>query len=202
MNAYSCILFDLDHTLIDTDPVRIAALRELGINVRYSELSSKRFTSPYMLAREYGIASSDYQSAYLKHAAVGQCPASIHEVLSEGTRRKVKSGVVTSSPEAVARRVLNAQRLIHFFPVIIGYSRVLPNKPDGSPIIRAMERLSAKPRSTIYIGDSLKDLETSKNAGVAFGLASWGLLPGQEDEQTLRSRSDVVLTSMSDVLQI
>jgi phosphoglycolate phosphatase-like HAD superfamily hydrolase len=47
------------------------------------------------------------------------------------------------------------------------------HKPFPDPIQKAIDELGIK-IETIYIGDSLYDMQSAKACGIAFGLAKWG----------------------------
>ena len=48
------------------------------------------------------------------------------------------------------------------------------HKPFPDPIQKAIDELHVKKEETIYIGDSLYDMQSAKACGVTFGLAKWG----------------------------
>ena len=47
-------------------------------------------------------------------------------------------------------------------------------KPHPDPVLNAMSRLSCRPNEVLFVGDAEQDALASKDAGVCFGLATWG----------------------------
>jgi len=82
----------------------------------------------------------------------------------------------------------------HFFPgvfdVILGEREGIPRKPDPQIVydifdrLRLTEHRPAMPdrvqTELLYIGDSLVDFETAKNANVPFVACSWGFVPREK----------------------
>lgn len=57
---------------------------------------------------------------------------------------------------------------------ILGENINNPRKPDPTVINRLMKRYNTSKENTFYIGDSMVDYETSKNAGINSILVGWG----------------------------
>ena len=72
---------------------------------------------------------------------------------------------------------LEAIRLRPYFDTVVGYEDVTPPKPAPDPLLEAIARLGVRRVHTIYVGDSMVDLETGRAARVRTVLAAWGLTP-------------------------
>ena len=64
--------------------------------------------------------------------------------------------------------------LSSYFEEMITADDTTKHKPHPEPLLSCMERLNAPPSKTIYIGDSIYDMQSAKAAGIKFGLALWG----------------------------
>jgi len=85
--------------------------------------------------------------------------------------------VVTSKSHALARRGLARCGLDEYFGVLIGADDVQEHKPHPAPVLAALDRLSADPGDTVFIGDSPHDIEAGRAAGVQTAAALWGPFP-------------------------
>jgi HAD superfamily hydrolase (TIGR01549 family) len=178
---YKCILFDLDNTVLDTDPVRIAALTACGVDPKEMSLADLRTLSPLKIIKARGYKLADYWQAYRRNATLARCPVGMESVL-QGIREKgALTGIVTSSPRHIAEEVLKAKGLLDYFVEIVGYRRGLRNKPHGDPIVEALRALGCKREDAIYIGDNERDFKASQEAGVDFGLALWGIMDSDSE---------------------
>lgn len=82
--------------------------------------------------------------------------------------------VVTNKPDPYATDILKALGAhSYLFRVVAGNSG-LPAKPDPASVRALMEETGVDSNETLFLGDSLIDLETAKNAGVDVILLSHG----------------------------
>ena len=85
--------------------------------------------------------------------------------------------VASNKYQAATEKIVN-----HFFPgvfdVILGEREGVERKPNSQIVFDILESLQPSVISlqTLYIGDSLVDFETAKNAGVPFVACSWGFV--------------------------
>jgi pyrophosphatase PpaX len=82
---------------------------------------------------------------------------------------------------------------------VIGADDVTHPKPHPEPVLRALERLGADPGRTVFVGDSLHDMESGRRAGVATAAVLWGPF---DREYLNRSAPDHWLTQPSDLLAV
>jgi len=201
--AYTCVLFDLDNTLVDTDPLIRVALSKCGCsNVEQLPDELLRETSPVHILQQHGCgqASDDYWPVYDALAADkaqlldGETP----NVLDSLSRRGVRLGIVTSCRKPTTEALLRACGILHFFSrAIVTYGTCRQHKPHPEPILRALVMLQHGPTRAIYIGDCEKDEKASHGAGVHFGLASWARLTEQQCGDMV---ADVTLNRIRDIL--
>lgn len=108
----------------------------------------------------------------------------IPEVLAALKAQGHRLAVASNKYQAATEKIVN-----HFFPgvfhVILGEREGVPRKPDPQIVFDILERFqpSAISRPTLYIGDSLVDYETAKNANVPFIACSWGFVSRERLEE-------------------
>ena len=82
------------------------------------------------------------------------------------------------------------------FLSIEGHDFDIPTKPSPAGVNRIIEKAGVSAGDAIFIGDSLTDIETAKNAGVDCLIVKWGY--GNEKD----FENDYVLEAIDDVSEI
>ncbi len=186
------IIFDLDGTLLNTiDDLGYACNYALertgfpthpieaypakvgnGINnlIRRALPESQRAENIVLRVREhfvpyYNQHNCDYTRPY----------DGIPELLAALKAQGHRLAVASNKYQAATEKIVN-----HFFPgvfdVILGERAGVERKPDPQIVFDILNRLN-KSDNVLYIGDSLVDYETARNAGVPFVACSWGFVP-------------------------
>ena len=187
MTPFTTVLFDLDGTLIDSIrlildsyhhtlaahqlPARSDAhwLAGLGtpLLAQFRDWSDDPVRLEAMVAtyREYNLSHHD--------AMVSAYP-DVVEVVRTIRRSGLRTGLVTSKNRPGALRGLRHVGLEDAMELVIGADEVEHPKPHPEPIQLALRRLGERPEQTIYVGDSIHDMESGRAAGVRTGAVLWG----------------------------
>ena len=199
--AFSCMLFDVDNTLIDTDSLIMQAIAK--VNPRFEQVAAKelRSTSFQSIMRRSSIPGVQtlYRTWYSRLAKTAKLFAlDTPVVLSRLRYRSVRLGVVTSSPRWAVTLLLASCGISSYFShCLITYGTCRRRKPYPDPILNAISRLSCRPDEAMYVGDADCDALASRNAGVCFGLATWG----RKVDQRLAAKYHAIrLTEIRDLL--
>ncbi|HSO76877.1 MAG TPA: HAD-IA family hydrolase [Blastocatellia bacterium] len=218
MTQRRVILFDLDGTLIDTTnlilacfehswwtvagrgPARETLIATFGMPLRQAvsllatdrdcvldEDQVERLLSEY---RSFNLANHD--------GMIQRFPGARHAV-AELKARGYLIGVVSSKGRELGRRGLELCSLDRFLDVAIFLEDTHHHKPRPEPVLKALERLDARPGLAAYVGDSRHDLIAGRAAGVQTVAALWGPCPREALEQ---EHPDFSAESMSDLLEI
>lgn len=181
------VLFDLDGTLIDSIELILASyhytlaqhgypavsdaewLRGVGTPLR-SQLGPWARTPEQLedlvaTYRTYNLENHDRM--------VRAFPA-IPDVVRAIRARGIRIGVVTSKNRDGTRRGLRLVGLEESVEVLVCADDVTRAKPDPEPVSRAVALLEADPATTIFVGDSIHDLQSGRGAGVLTGAVLWG----------------------------
>lgn len=117
-------------------------------------------------------------------------------MLCEIRRRGGKIGIVSNK---LKRRIVDffeMKGLSDFADVIIGPEDISGYKPDPEGLLKAIEMLKVKKEETLYVGDSIIDARTAKNAGVDF----MGVTTGTTTEADFLSEPRIkVIQKMSEL---
>lgn len=116
----------------------------------------------------------------------------------------VVMGVATSNSQEVAERILETTGIHVFFAAVVGRTMELRMKPHPDQLIACFEMMGVDPHQGVVVGDSVKDVEAAKAAGV-YAIAvpahftRHGALEEAGADQIIRSLEElpVVLSSLS-----
>jgi phosphoglycolate phosphatase len=187
LSAPRLAIFDLDGTLVDSvDDLAAAvnhALGRVGLPLRgRDEVRSfvghgarvllERAVGPRRdkLEEVFAAWREHYQAHLLDHT---RPYPGIAEALARAGRTLA---VQTNKSGPMARRILEGLGLLDRFAVVLGGGEA-PPKPDPAGALAILERVGARPEEAVFVGDSLVDLATARNAGLAFVGVAWGLVP-------------------------
>ena len=210
------IIFDLDGTLLNTiDDLGYAcnyALEQTGyptypikaypakvgngINnlIRRALPEAEQTEENILRVREFFVSYYNEHNCDFTHPYDG-IPQLLASLKMQGHLLAVASNKYQTATEKIAN---------HFFPdmfdVILGEREGVERKPNPQivyDIISQLSTLNAQ-HSTLYVGDSLVDRDTARNAGVPFVACSWGYVPR---EQLVTAGISHIVDHPSDILQ-
>jgi pyrophosphatase PpaX len=181
------ILFDLDGTLIDS--VRLIldsyhhTLRAHGLPARTDEDWLRGLGTPLTVQfADWGpdpetlkALIATYRSYNLEHhdRMVTVYPGVIDAVQAIRSAG-VRTGLVTSKNRSGALRGLGIAGLGTMMDVLVCADEVTNPKPHPEPVEKAVKMLGGIARETIYVGDSIHDMQSGRAAGVLTAAALWG----------------------------
>lgn len=106
----------------------------------------------------------------------------VMDVIAHAVAAGGSLGVITNKPQAPTDRLMHAFCLAPYFQWVIGGDTTFGRKPDPASLIWMMNDAGFEPSRTLFVGDSIVDAETARNAGTHFCLAAYGF--GQAREAT------------------
>jgi pyrophosphatase PpaX len=187
MNRPLAVLFDLDGTLIDSIELIMNsakhAFRGRTANVPSDEewlagVGTPLATMFRRWARDEGEVEAligsyrEYQLA--NHDRLVRCYDTVVETVDDLRRAGHPAAIVTSKTQWLARRGLEHVGLGAHFDVIVGCDSCERHKPDPQPVLVALDQLGYAPDESVFVGDSIHDMEAGNAAGVTTVAALWG----------------------------
>jgi phosphoglycolate phosphatase len=193
------VIFDCDGTLVDSQHMICAAMRQafeansLSVPARERLLAIVGLSLPDAfrhLAEGSGGSGASYPIERLvacyreAFAALRQSPDHL-EPLYPGAREALDAlagqagtrlGIATGKSQRGVRAVLGAHGLFDRF-VTIHTSDDAPSKPHPGMVLAAMAATGAAPHETVMIGDTVFDIEMARAAGVRAIGVTWGYHP-------------------------
>ena len=204
-SVLKAVLFDLDGTLADTDPLHLLAWREVlapyGLKVDpafYRERISGRL-NPEIVRDLLGLEGKEAErliaakEARFRALAQGLRPTPGRPEFLERIREKgLLWGVVTNAPKENARHVLEALGLRP--PLLVLAEEVGRGKPDPLPYQLALRRLGVAPEEALAFEDSPSGVRSAVGAGIP----TYGLLTGHEAEALIREGASGVIRNFTE----
>ncbi|RKD76553.1 pyrophosphatase PpaX [Sinobaca qinghaiensis] len=208
--AVNTMLFDLDGTLINTNPLIISSF-EYTLNLYYPGVYSRddiigMIGTPLLenfenidaerapeLVKTYQTHNMEHHDALIEeYEGVKEAIHSLHE-------RGFKLGIVTTKRREAALRGAEKMDLLPYFSTMVAIEDVEHAKPHPQPVQLAMNILGSVPEETIMVGDSQYDILSGQNAGVTTAGVSW-TIKGEEWLQTFEP--DHMLQDMRELLRL
>jgi len=189
------IVFDLDGTLIDSQRDIAESTNEMlesyGVRPRPIEEVTGMVGegAKVLVARALAAAGLDrqaqvqvqvddalerflaiYNRRLLKHTL--PYPG-IPDVLQRAAAR-ASLAVLSNKPEAPTRRLLEAFDLSRHFGWVMGGDAAFPRKPDPAGLRHLIDAAGETAASTLFVGDSMIDVETARAARVRIAVVLFG----------------------------
>ena len=207
-------VFDLDGTLIDSRRDLADSANEMLAGYGAARLPDDAIVSMIgcgvgtLVRRVISAAGVEtsledalprFVAAYDRRLTVHTRPYDgIPGLLDQLQSRQVAMAVLTNKPLEQTRKILDLFDLTSYFGWVVGGDGPWPRKPAPDALNFLMNQASSGPAETTLIGDSIVDLQTSRNAGVRICLARYGFgfadLPADQlrgDEALVDTPADI-----------
>lgn len=187
MQALKAILYDLDGTIADTDPIHFIAwqdcLKGYGIQIdetifqqQMSGSTNPRLIAKFLpqLSAAEGEALAERKEARFRSLAKHLLLTSgLKDLINWAKERQLKQAVVTNAPRKNAQFMLRALSLDHTFDRVILAEDVGIGKPDPAPYTYALKEFGLEPDQAIAFEDSPLGIQSATAAGIlTIGIAS------------------------------
>jgi phosphoglycolate phosphatase len=205
------VIFDLDGTLIDSyqaiylgfhhtysemglsplsyEQVQRAVGRGLGHTFR-ELLGEERVPQALTLFRK------KYEEVFRAHTHL--LPEA-REVVATLRGRGIQLAVATNKLGRFSRAIFEHFGMEKMFSVILGDGDVSQNKPDPEMLFLAMEKMGVGKEETVFVGDSVIDIQTGQNAGVRVFAVPTG---NTSREGLVKAQPTVIMNRLPDLLSL
>lgn len=188
------ILFDIDGTLTDSDPLHLRTFQEMLVELGYNDgkVIDEAFFQKMIAGRHNDDIANDLfpdldkdrqreifeekEARFRKLAEKALLPINgLNEFLQWIDHRGLKKAAVTNAPRANAEIMLRGLGLEDYFQHVIIGAECTRAKPYPDPYLTAMDRCGVSAESVIVIEDSPAGI----SASVAAGITTVGIQTGQ-----------------------
>ena len=202
------IIFDLDGTLVDSQPAAlgatIEALSRFGVLVTATEVREQfgggsRKLMQYFLERALSVDKADRAMDEATHLKIDlQMSFTDRVVLLPQARQLLvlltdsgyRLALATMSARDVVDRILSYHGIKEYFDHVMTADDVVHGKPDPEILTKTIELLGGRVNRTLYVGDSTHDLEAAVSLGMPFLLVDTGIYVRGETRRRLRNTAE------------
>jgi len=210
----SCVLFDLDGTLLDTAPDLTSALNHTLVKFGFPTVSACYIT-PYI---SYGAAVMIEQALtetvdgalkaemldnllnyYEQHIANFTKPfPGMMSLLETLESKKIPWGIVTNKRERMALPLMRALNLTERAACIICGDTTAHSKPHPEPMLTASRQIGVAASECLYVGDAAHDMTAGQAANMKTLTAAYGYL--KPDDKPQNWGADALITHPTEIL--
>ncbi|CAL2258943.1 unnamed protein product [Prunus armeniaca] len=206
------VLFDIDGTLCDSDPIHCHAFREMLQEIGFN--GGVPITEEYYIdniggrhnddiARilfpddfQRGLKFTDDKEVMFRKLAPGQLKPvkGLHKLRKWIEDRGLKRAAVSNAPRPNAELMISILGLSDFFHAVILGSDCEHVKPHPDPYLKALETLNASKDHTFVFEDSTSGIK----AGVAAGMPVVGLTTGNPAHLLMEAKPTFLIKDYED----
>lgn len=212
---YNAVLFDLDGTLVDTAPDMVAVLqalqRDRGLAPVTYELGRAYVSNGAVGLLRFGFPGVDDESLerlrleFLERYGNSLCVQSalfegLEALLGQLEAGRIPWGVVTNKPHWLTEPLLEALQLGGRAACCVSGDTLPLRKPHPAPMLHACELAGINARETVYVGDSSRDIEAGKAAGMGTIAAAYGYVT--PDDHAATWGADALVANTEELTQI
>ncbi|SRR5579883_882434 len=183
----AAILFDLDGTIVNTDPIHYQAWQDMllkyGIEIDeafYQSRISGRLNPEIVkdilphLSPEAGARFADEKEALFRQKAPNLKPLSgFSELLAWTDTYQLQRALVSNAPRKNAEFMLEVLGIKEAFDIVILAEECVAGKPDPAPYEAALQELGIKAEQAIALEDSPSGIRSAVSASIrTIGVAS------------------------------
>lgn len=209
----SAYIFDMDGTLVDSEPIGPATFVELfkkhGVSVTHDELSkfkqSWRRIGNYIhqddllqsLFDKYSVSQTnthEFYELYNRNLLYAKPLSGVDDFLRQAHRDKKRLVVVSASKKHQINTVLNNNNWSDLFEFVVGEEDVSAHKPNPEGYNFAIKKLELSPNEVIIFEDSRNGVLAAKNSN-AYTI---GVHQGSFQDQDL-SAANLAVGSFADL---
>jgi HAD superfamily hydrolase (TIGR01509 family) len=190
----AALLFDIDGTLVDTDPLHLEAFNQtfapfghsfdrerfaLELQGLANEAIARRFV-PHLSAEDGMAVMRGKEQIFrdLARSDIHPVPG-LFELLDRADAAGLPMAAVTNAPRANAELILDAIGITHRFGAIVIGEELAHGKPHPLPYLEGMRLLGARPELSVAFEDS----RTGVASATAAGIATVGMRTSLDDTQ-------------------
>ncbi|KAG2379903.1 haloacid dehalogenase-like hydrolase domain-containing protein Sgpp isoform X3 [Vigna umbellata] len=210
--SLEAVLFDVDGTLCDSDPLHYEALREMLLKIGFNggvpiteeffveKFSGKNNVDTALVAfpddLEQGLKFVEEKEAMFQRLAREQLKPvkGLDKMRTWVEKRGLKRAAVTNSPRVNAELMISKLGLSDFFDVLIIGDECERGKPHPDPYLKALEVLKASKDHAFVFEDSFSGI----TAGVAAGMPVIGIASRNPEDLLMKAKPAFLIKDYED----
>jgi len=185
MKRISCIIFDLDGTLAQTNELIFASINHIAQKYLHKQFSpdeiTKMFGPPEEVVIERLVGKENSQNALndffrfyeLNHPSLADSYRGIKEILEFLSQNGVILTIFTGKGKRTALITLEHLGIKKYFDLIVTGNDVNEHKPSAEGICKVMSKFDLELDEVLMVGDSVADVKAAHEAGVQIAAVLW-----------------------------
>jgi len=179
---YHTLIWDFDGTLADTLPLALRIFNEVACRrgfrpVEDTEAVRHLGTLAFLRAHNVPLLKlpllvREFLAAQQQEIASVRLVAGIAETVTALRHQGCRLGVLSSNTRENIVTCLRNNGVAEAFEFVVGYRRLLGK---GRALRRLLRDQRADPRTVLYVGDEVRDIEAAREAGADVAAVAWGL---------------------------
>ena len=205
------ILFDIDGVLLDSREANRKFEEDIVVNAGYKKPTKQEASKVYNLTLYETIRYLTKEQSGEKIKAIWQSAIDSYKIkypkellklpfrmtnIIKQLSQQYKLGIVTGRLKRGVEIFYKASGLQKYFEVISCLDDYSKPKPDPEPLMVALAKLNLKSEETIYVGDSITDLQAAQSIKMKFigfyGISGNIFEEADANVKTFRELSDVI----------
>lgn len=206
------IVWDLDGTILDTEPAIIETYRRLfmkyGKESDFDQTKQLEVLGPplrkmfpiYFKDQDVEKLIEEYREInYELHKDYVKPMKNAKEVLEALYKDGYRMAIVSTKMKSGVEFGLGLFDMNKYFEVIVGEGDVSKGKPDPEGIIQACKMMNVSHDDLIYIGDSNTDIQAATSAG-AYSIGY--LFNNRREDAIIKANPNKIIRDLDEVLEI
>jgi phosphoglycolate phosphatase len=210
-NKVRAVIFDLDGTLIDSYQAIYLAFHytysEMGLPpLSYQQVERavgrglahtfRELLGEERVPQALTLFRQKYEEVFRAHTDL---LPDVREVVESLQGRGIQLAVATNKLGRFSRAIFEHFGMDKMFAVILGDGDVSQNKPDPEMLYLAMDKMGVGKEETIFVGDSVIDIQTGRNAGIRVFAVPTG---NTDREDLVKAQPTVIMSRLLDLLSL
>lgn len=185
MSPLSCVIFDLDGTLTQTNELIFATFNHVAEHYVKKVFTPSEITAMFGPPEEVAIerlvgsertaaAMAEFYDFYERqHPRMADLYGGIRELLHDLKARGLLLAVFTGKGRRTAMITLEKIGIAHLFDIVVTGSDVVNYKPSAEGIRKVMGAFGLASDEVLMVGDSVSDVKAAHEAGVPVAAVLW-----------------------------
>lgn len=180
----SAVIFDLDGVIIDSSKVMEIAFSYAfarffpGETPPFEEYKTHMGKSFLSIMRDMGLPGElhpFFKEKSIELSSQIEMFDGVVETLEQLKRAGCYLGIATGKDSFRTAQILREKSILHYFDKVVSSDMVTHSKPHPESIHLHLKHAGTDAPQTIFIGDSVSDLQCARRAGVDAVAAFWGM---------------------------